>query len=558
MTTEQDAFAAEASRATHAVSNQATPLVDYNVFETDQPLVEAIQREGAAWAQAPLISFGSIVGGREAIEWARAANQFPPVLQTHDAAGVRLDRVDFHPAYHHLMELSVRYGLHAMPWREPREGAHVARAAMLMIASQNEYGHCCPISMTHACLPSLRKQPEIAREWEPRILSLDYDARFAPASTKRGVTLGMALTEKQGGSDVRANTTHAKPVGARGPGQAYLLTGHKWFCSAPMSDAFLVLAQTEPGVSCFLVPRFTPDGVQNAFFLQRLKDKLGNRSNASSEVEFDRTHGQLIGEEGRGVSVIIEMVTHTRLDSALGSAALMRRALVHAVQHTRNRSAFGRKLVEQPLMQNVLADLAIESEAATVLTLRIARAYDESDASGSDPEAPFRRLATALAKYWICKRAPNAVAEALECLGGNGYVETFPLARLYREVPINSVWEGSGNVICLDVLRAIQREPDTFDAWLAEVETVAHADARLRRHVAAVKDERARMTPEPFAARRWTEKLAVGLQAALLVQHAPAHVADAFTVSRLAGDWGHAFGALPRGVAANDIIERAF
>jgi putative acyl-CoA dehydrogenase len=318
-------------RATHTVSNQAPPLVDYNVFETDQPLVEAIQREGAAWARARLATFGGVIGGQEAIEWSRAANQFPPVLQTHDATGVRVDRVEFHPAYHRLMELSIGYGLHAMPWREPRAGAHVARAAMLMIASQNEYGHCCPISMTHACVPSLRKQPEIAREWEPRILSLDYDSRFVPAADKRGVTLGMAMTEKQGGSDVRANTTHAKPLRARGPGQAYLLTGHKWFCSAPMSDAFLVLAQTEAGVSCFLVPRFTPDGLPNAFYLQRLKDKLGNRSNASSEVEFDRTYGQLIGDEGRGVSVIIEMVTHTRLDSALGSAALLRRSTTRVI-----------------------------------------------------------------------------------------------------------------------------------------------------------------------------------------------------------------------------------
>jgi putative acyl-CoA dehydrogenase len=369
----------------------------------------------------------------------------------------------------------------------------------------------------------------------------------------------MAMTEKQGGSDVRANTTHARPLRARGPGQAYLLTGHKWFCSAPMSDAFLVLAQTDAGMSCFLVPRFTPDGQPNAFLLQRLKDKLGNRSNASSEVEFDRTYGQLIGEEGRGVSVIIEMVTHTRLDSALGSAALLRRAVVHAIHHARHRVAFGRKLAEQPLMQNVLADLALESEAATVLTLRVARAYDEAgDTVPDNPEAPFRRLATALAKYWICKRAPSAVAEALECLGGNGYVEQFPLARLYREVPINSVWEGSGNVICLDVLRAIQREPETFDAWVAEVEVSAHADARLRRHVDGVRDEWTKMTLNPFAARRLTEKLALGLQAALLVQHAPAEVADAFCASRLAGDWGQAFGTLPHGVAAQTIVERAF
>jgi putative acyl-CoA dehydrogenase len=366
----------------------------------------------------------------------------------------------------------------------------------------------------------------------------------------------MAMTEKQGGSDVRANTTHATPIAARGPGEAYVLTGHKWFCSAPMSDAFLVLAQAQAGLSCFLVPRWRPDGTQNTLLLQRLKDKLGNRSNASAELEFDAAYAQMIGEEGRGVSVIIEMVNHTRLDSALGASALMRRALTHAIHHARHRSAFGRPLVEQPAMQNVLADLALESEAATVWVMRIARAYDEPVAG--TVEEPFRRLATPLAKYWLCKRAPAAVGEALECLGGNGYVEQFPLARLYREAPLNSIWEGSGNVICLDVLRAIERDPSTLDAWFAEVEPVVHAERRLARHVERLREERLRGHPTPFAARRYVERLALGQQAALLVRHAPPAVADAFCASRLAEDWGHAFGTLPDGVDAAAIIDRSF
>jgi putative acyl-CoA dehydrogenase len=544
------------ARRTHRVLNQAPPLVDYNPFSTNPALVEAVQREGAAWAHARLIEFGGLIGGEEAMAWASAADRSPPILHTHDARGVRIDRVEYHPAYHHLMELSVRFGLHAMPWREPRAGAHVARAALLMLASENDFGHCCPISMTFACVPSLRKQPELAALWEPRICSLEYDSRFIAAAHKRGVTFGMAMTEKQGGSDVRANTTYALPIGAPGPGRAYRLTGHKWFCSAPMSDAFLVLAQTQSGLSCLLVPRILPDGTANTFRLQRLKDKLGNRSNASSEVELDASYGELVGEEGRGVSVIIEMVACTRLDSALGAGAVLRRALTFAVHHTRHRVAFGHVLADAPLMQNVLADLALESEAATLLLMRLARAYDDANQTGS--EAAFRRLTTALAKYWISKRAPAAVAEALECLGGNGYVEDFPLARLYREAPINSIWEGSGNVICLDVLRAIRSDPATLEAWFAEVESAAHADERLRRHVEAVQSECHAGAREPFMARRIAEHLALGLQAALLVRHAPPAVADAFCATRLAGDSGHAFGTLPSGSAAKAIIDRSF
>ena len=522
-------------------------------------LVEAIQRERAAFAQAPLLAFGEAVGSAEAMDWARQANRCPPTLHAYGATGVRIDQVEYHPAYHRLMELSIRYGLHAMPWREPRPGAHVARAALLLLASENDFGHCCPISMTYASVPSLRKQPELAAEWEPRVCSLDYDPRFLPPDAKRGVTIGMAMTEKQGGSDVRANTTYAVPIQNRGPAQPYLLTGHKWFCSAPMSDAFLVLAQAPGGLSCFLVPRFQPDRSQNPFRIQRLKDKLGNRSNASSEVEFDGTFGRLIGQEGRGVSVIIDMVNHTRLDSALGSTALMRRALVHAIHHARHRRAFGKALLEQPLMQNVLADLALESEAATVLVMRVARAYDDTDATpDGGQEARFRRIATAIAKYWLCKRAPFAVYESLECLGGNGYVEDLPLSRLYREAPINSIWEGSGNVICLDVLRAVTREPGALDAYLAEVEDAAHAEPRLLRYVAALRRELAVAPPDAFSARRLSERLALALQAALLVRDAPASVAGPFCTTRLEGDRGHAFGTLPQGIDAAAIIDRAF
>ncbi len=546
----------EQLHATHRVTNQSPQLVGYNTFQTNLPLVEAVQREHAAWAQAQLLAFGEAMGGEQAMEWAVQANRFTPILRTHDATGVRVNRVEYHPAYHSLMALSVRYGLHAMPWREPRAGAHVARAGLLLLASENEFGHCCPISMAYACVPSLRKQPELAALWEPRVGSLEYDPRFLPAAEKRGAMLGMAMTEKQGGSDVRANTTFAVPAGATGPGQAYLLTGHKWFCSAPMSDAFLVLAQAPGGLSCFLLPRFRPDGTQNVFALQRLKDKLGNRSNASSEVELDGSYAQLVGEEGRGVSVIIEMVSHTRLDSALGAAALMRRALAHAIHHARHRRAFGRLLVEQPLMQNVLADLALESEAATVLMLRVARAYDEPVEHGQ--EAGFRRLATPLAKYWLCKRAPFAVYEALECLGGNGYTEDFPLARLYREAPINSIWEGSGNVICLDVVRAIAREPESLDAYFAEIELAAHAEPRLGRALRALREELGAGTPSPFTARRTAERLTIALQASLLLRHAPASVADAFCATRLDGDRGHAFGTLPQGVDARRIVDRAF
>ena len=528
---------------THEVLNQAPPL-EVNLYAVDRALQDAVEREGAGWARAQLAGFGAFAGSREAQLWAAQANENPPRLRTHDRYGRRVDEVDFHPAWHEMMRAAVANGIHALPWETPREGAHVARAALMFLDSENEFGHGCPISMTYSAVPALRRQPELAREWEPRIASRAYDSRFAPAPAKSGALVGMAMTEKQGGSDVRANTTRA----AR-DGEAFRLTGHKWFCSAPMSDAFLVLAQAPGGLSCFLLPRWTPDGARNRFFLQRLKDKLGNRSNASSEVELDGAWAQLVGEEGRGVPAILEMVNHTRLDCVIGSTAVLRQAVWQAAHHCRYRCAFGKRLAEQPLMRNVLADLSVEAEASVLLMMRLARAYDRP------AEAAFRRIATAVSKYWICKRAPQGVGEALECLGGNGYVEESGLPRLYREAPLNSIWEGSGNVICLDVLRALAKEPQAAGALLDELRAARGADRRLDAHLDSAEAQLA--NPEESQARRLVEALALALQGALLVRHAPRAVADAFCASRLAGDWGRAFGTLPRGVDLQALIDRA-
>jgi putative acyl-CoA dehydrogenase len=535
---------------THEVSNQPPPLEGYDVFGTDRALVEALTREGAAWAADAAHGLGVIAGRAETLRWGTQANASPPVLRTHDRFGHRIDEVEFHPAWHELMRLAVGHGLHALPWRERRPGAHVARAALFYVLSQVEAGHGCPISMTYSAVPALRRQPDVAAEWEPRFASLAYDPRMIPASGKQGALCGMAMTEKQGGSDVRANTTWAEAIAGRGPGAEYALIGHKWFCSAPMCDAFLVLAQTERGLSCFLLPRWLPDGTRNRFYLQRLKDKLGNRSNASSEVEFDRAWARMVGEEGRGVATIIEMVNHTRLDCVIGAAAGMRQAVAQATHHAAHRSAFGRVLVEQPLMQNVLADLAIESEAATVVMMRLARAYDEGDHH-------FARIATAVTKYWVCKRQPPLVGEALECLGGNGYVEESMMPRLYREAPLNSIWEGSGNVMCLDVLRAMSRGPEVVEAFFAELGRAGGADRRLDAFVSRLRDDLGDFTAIETRARRLVERMALALQGALLVRHGDPAVADAFAASRLAGDRGLAFGTLPAGIDFERIVARA-
>src|SRR5262245_9343828 len=528
--------------ATHEVLNQPPPLEGYDLFATDRVLGEALEREGAGWARERLQRLGATLGG-EPLSWGRLANTNPPILRTHDRFGHRIDEVEFHPAWHELLRLAVHHELHGLPWRAPRPGAHGARAALFFMQSQVEAGHGCPISMTYSAVPALRAQPELAAEWEPRIVSNRYDARVRPAVEKTGVLIGMAMTEKQGGSDVRANTTRARALGRGGPGAEYEITGHKWFCSAPMCDAFLVLAQAERGLSCFLLPRWRPDGTRNAFRLQRLKDKLGNRSNASSEVEFEGAWARLVGEEGRGVPTIIEMVNHTRLDCVIGAAAMMRQAVAQATHHTAYRAAFGRRLVEQPLMQNVLADLCIESEAATAAMLRLARAYDAAEAD--EQEGHFRRLATAVVKYWVCKRTPPHVAEALECLGGNGYVEESGMPRLYREAPLNSIWEGSGNVICLDVLRAMGRSPASVEAFFAEIALADGAEPRLDRFVDQLRAALADFDAIETRARRVVEHMALALQASLMLRHGDPAVAHAFCASRLDGDRGLAFGTLP-------------
>jgi putative acyl-CoA dehydrogenase len=547
-------IASGAGFRTHDVLNQPSPLQNYNPFEVDRALVDGVRREGAGWAEPALSTLGARVGSEEVIHWGFLANEVPPVLRTHDRFGHRIDEVDFHPAWHALLRLAVGAGLAGRPWCEPRPSAHVARAAAYMLVCQNEQGHACPITMTYASVPLLRSDPVLAAEWIPKITGETYDERVLPADRKNGVLIGMSMTEKQGGSDLRANTTRAAPAGQEGPGEAYLLTGHKWFCSAPMCDAFLVLALAPGGLSCFFLPRFTPDGVKNRIFIARVKDKLGNRSNASSEIELDGAWAKMIGEPGRGVRTIIEMATYSRLDCVLGSAALMRHAFVQALHHTRGRAAFGKLLVEQPLMRNVLADLSVESEAATLLSLRLARAFDASQSDAG--ELAFRRIATAIAKYWVCKRAIPHVAEALECLGGNGYVEESVMPRLYRESPLNSIWEGSGSVMCLDVLRAIDREPDANRALFDEIRHGCGADRRFDRTVAEVEGRIASLDHCESQARSLVERLAILLQASLLLRYGAPAVADAFCASRMATDGGRTFGTLPPEVDVDSILTR--
>ncbi|MFP4502848.1 MAG: acyl-CoA dehydrogenase family protein [Candidatus Hydrogenedentota bacterium] len=540
---------------THEVINQPTALNRYNLFESDAALKEGVIQGRAEWAHERLAAFGEKVGTPEYFEKGEIANRVLPELETHDRFGKRVDQVKYHPAYHEMFATGVAAEMHALPWNTPKPGAHVARAATHYMLSQIESGVGCPITMTFAVVPALRLQPEVAAVWEPRVTSTKYDPRFIPAEQKTGCTMGMALTEKQGGSDVRANSTRAVPIGAEGPGQEYLLTGHKWFCSAPMSDAFLMTAYTDNGLSCFLVPRFLPDGTKNRFFILRLKDKVGNKANASSEIELLDTWGIMVGDEGHGVRNIVQMIHHTRLDCSIGTAAIMRQALVQALHYTSGREAFGATLTDQPLMQNVLADLAIEQEAATALMMRLAQCYD--DQMENPGSAYLVRLATPVAKYWITKRAPDLIYECMECLGGMGYVEETPLPRLFREGPVNSIWEGSGNVISLDMLRAMDRDPETIPALLAEVEKARGADKRLDAYIDSVKAEFVNLDALQMRARRIIERLALVLQGALLVQRAPDFVADAFCASRLGGDKGHAYGTLPPGVDAKRIVERA-
>jgi putative acyl-CoA dehydrogenase len=543
------------SFATHEVRNQVPPLEGRNLYLDNTALVEGLRREGGGWAHDRAAEVGAFWGG-EPMAWGFQANENPPRLHTHDRYGNRLDAVEFHPAWHRLMARGVQDEMHALPWNDPRPGAHVARAAIYVSGTQAEAGFGCPITMTFAAVPALQATPAVAEEWVPRLTATGYDGALRPATEKPGAICGMAMTEKQGGSDVRANTTTATALNGGGPGGEYELVGHKWFCSAPMSDLFLVLAQTDEGLSCFAVPRFLPDGTKNeGFQLQRLKDKLGNRSNASSEVELKGAWGRMVGEPGRGVPTIIEMVGHTRLDCVIGGAGGMRAAVALAMWHAQHRAAFGRTLIDQPLMRNVLADLAVESEAATVLMLRLCRAYDEAQA-GDERAQHLKRLATAIAKYHVCKRVPNHAFEALECLGGNGYVEASGMPRLYREAPLCSIWEGSGNVMALDVLRALTRAPEALDAYLDELDLATGHDTRYDAFVQTVRSEFAHPADLELRARRVVERLAIALQAALLLQHAPAPVADAFVAARLAGDGGLHYGTLPAGTDVGAIIER--
>jgi putative acyl-CoA dehydrogenase len=544
--------------ATHEVLNQPPPLGNVNLFTADVPLREALAREGADWAAAALTDFGARIGRADTLALGVLANRHPPVLHTHDRYGQRRDEVEFHPAWHELMALFARQGVHAAPWAEPRPGAHVARAAACILQARVENGTQCPLTMTYAGIPVVRRNAAASAwlrdAWLPRLLALDHDPRCVPVGEKSAALLGMGMTEKQGGSDVRANTTRAEPAGARRAGAEYRITGHKWFLSAPTCDAFLVLAQAPGGLSCFFVPRFAPDGTRNALRIQRLKDKLGNRSNASSEVEFEGAFALLLGEEGRGVPTILEMGTYTRLDCALGTAGMMRECVAQALHHARHREAFGRTLAGQPLMQNVLADLALEAEAAIALAMRLARAFDGQD----DPaETALRRLLTPIAKYWICKRGPMLAAEAMEVLGGNGYVEDWPLARLYREMPVNSIWEGSGNVMCLDVLRAAQKSPAALALVEQELAAARGADARLDGAAEALLAGLAAASGDEEGARRLTERLALALQAALLVRFAPPAVASAFCAARLGGERGATFGTLPAGTDLEAILARA-
>jgi putative acyl-CoA dehydrogenase len=539
---------------THKVSNQSPPLVDYDLFSSDPILAEAVAEGGAGWAAGALTDFGCRLGSAGTLALGAAANRNPPVLHAFDRYGNRRDEVEFHPAWHALLALAMAEGLHSAPWAEPGPGAHVARAAGVYLMCQVEAGVQCPVTMTYGSVPALRRQPSIAAEWLPRIWSRAYDARFLPAERKTATLIGMGMTENQGGSDLRANTTIAEPCGPPGAGKAYRLVGHKWFMSAPMCDAFLVLAQTKAGPSCFFLPRWTPDGARNEIRIQRLKDKLGNRSNASSEVEFTGAIAWLIGEDGRGIPAIIEMANYTRLDCALGSAGLMRQAVSQAAHHVAHRTAFQRKLIDQALMTNVIADLEVEAEAAARLAIRLARAYDQPD----DPaEAEFARIMTPAAKYWICKRGPVVAAEAMEALGGNGYVEDSAMPRLYREMPVNSIWEGSGNVMCLDVLRAARRGSGTIEALRAELAKSLGVDRRFDAFCARLDDVLAGGFADEGSARRLAESLALAVQAALVIRGRSQDVADAFCATRLDRQGGGAFGTLPPGLDTRRIAARA-
>ncbi|OGB22601.1 MAG: DNA alkylation response protein [Burkholderiales bacterium RIFCSPLOWO2_02_FULL_57_36] len=541
---------------THEVSNQVPELGDYNIFASDIVLADGVRRAQAGWHEENLTRFGAQLGSKEILLLGELANRHLPEFNSHDRFGNRVDFVEFHPSWHELLRLLRKEGLHALPWIQPKTGAHVARAAGYFMQSQVEAGSLCPTTMTFASIPVLANEPKLFSELQSKLFSCEHDPRDLPIPQKQSILIGMGMTEKQGGSDVRTNSTVARATNGEGRGTEYALTGHKWFFSAPMCDAHLVLARTDAGLSCFFVPRWRPDGSKNAVLVQRLKEKLGNRSNSSSEVEFQDAYGVMVGEEGRGIPTIIEMANHTRLDCVIGSAGLMRHAFVQAAHHARHRSAFGRKLAEQPLMRNVLSDLALESEAATLLMLRLASAFETPD----DPlQRAWRRIVTPAAKFWICKRTLEFTGECMEVWGGNGYVENAPMARMYREAPVNSIWEGSGNVMCLDVLRAIERETEGFLLLLNDLGNVAAAHAGLHGLVAALRNDL--MTPpeqREMLARRLVQRLVIAVQGSLMLQHAPTAVAEAFIASRMDSECGRVYGTLAAPILQQSILERAW
>jgi putative acyl-CoA dehydrogenase len=542
--------------STHEVTNQVPELQNYNIFTSDIALAEGVRQGRAAWHAEKLSRLGAELGSSEILRLGELANRHLPELATHDRFGNRIDSVEFHPSWHQLLSLLRREGLHALPWMEPKDGAHVARAAGYFMHAQVESGSLCPTTMTFASIPVLQNEPALFAAIQSKLFSREHDPRDLPLEQKHSILIGMGMTEKQGGSDVRTNTTVAHVLHGEGRGAEYLLTGHKWFFSAPMCDAHLVLARTAAGLSCFFVPRWRPDGSKNAVLVQRLKDKLGNRSNSSSEVEFQDAWGIMVGEEGRGIPTIIEMANHTRLDCVIGSAGLMRHAFVQSAHHARHRTAFGRHLAEQPLMRNVLSDLALESEAATLLMLRLARAFESPD----DPlERAWRRIVTPAAKFWICKRALEFTGECMEVWGGNGYVENAPMARMYREAPVNSIWEGSGNVMCLDVLRAIEREPEGFTRLLGELDEVAATHPGLRELVTGLRRDLA-TPPEQreMLARRLVQRLVLAVQGSLMLRYAPTPIAEAFIASRIDAESGRVYGTLSAAALQQNILDRAW
>lgn len=555
MTTSRPGLRPDPLSATHEVFNQPSALEGHNLYQSDVAVQEMVARYGGGRDSADLVRYGALCGQPDIIELGFQANAFPPRFDTHDRFGHRSDQVHYQPAYHQLMKMALSEGLHSTPWTNPGAGAHVMRAAQYYLHSQVESGHCCPVTMTFAAVPTLQRTPAIAEAWLPKVLARDYDPRNVPDREKSALTIGMGMTEKQGGSDVRANTTRAWPIGSGGPGEAYELVGHKWFLSAPMCDAFLMLAQAEGGLSCFLVPRWRPDGSKNPLQVQRLKDKMGNVSNASSEVELRGALGYLVGEEGRGVPAIIEMVSMTRFDCMVGSAAAQRQAVLQALHHASQRAAFGRTLADQPLMQNVLADLQLELEGSLAISFRVAQALDQQD----DPaQQLFARLGTAVGKYWICKRTPHHAYEAMEVIGGSGVMENCIMPRLYRDAPINAIWEGSGNVQALDVLRALAKTPAVLDNWLQELAVRSGKDARLDRAVARLQDAFRDTADAEYRARHLVDQLSLTMQAALLVDHAPQAVAEAFIASRLGEGGDRQYGTLPRGIDVKAIMARGY